>query len=273
MNTIKALVRDWTPPIFRRTVKNVFFPGIRFTGDYSNWEEAKKQCLGYDAGHILNKVLEATLKVKRGEAAYERDSVVFSEIEYAWPVAAGLMWVAAQTRGRLDVLDFGGALGSSYFQNHIFLSRLPQVQWSVIEQSHYVSAGNKHIADETLKFYEKIDDCILERRPNVVLLSNVLQYLPDPFELIKKICLIQANFIILDRTIVNRFSNNKIYVQSVPSSIYAATYPCRSFAEMSLLEAFRPSYKLELKFPSLDFSALNSISADFNGYIFSKVLE
>ena len=38
---------------------------------------------GYDSQLILDKVLTSTLKVKNGEAAYERDSVLFDEIQYA----------------------------------------------------------------------------------------------------------------------------------------------------------------------------------------------
>ena len=59
---------------------------------------------------ILGKVLEATLKVKNGEAVYERDLVLFDHIEFYWPVLSGLMWVAARNNGRLNVLDYGGTL-------------------------------------------------------------------------------------------------------------------------------------------------------------------
>ena len=93
--------------------------------------------------------------VKRGEAVFERDSVIFDKVQYAWPVTAGLMWVAARNGGRLSVLDFGGSLGSSYFQNREFLAYLPNVRWSVIEQAHFVKAGRKHIQDERLVFYPK----------------------------------------------------------------------------------------------------------------------
>ena len=73
------------------------------------------------AQDILDKVLAATLKVKQGQAVFERDSVLFDEIEYSWPLLAGLMWAAASNGGKLNVLDFGGALGSSYYQNRKFL--------------------------------------------------------------------------------------------------------------------------------------------------------
>jgi len=54
---------------------------------------------GYDNDMILEKTRLALLKVKNGEAAYERDSVVFEDIQYAWPLLAGLLWVAAALAG------------------------------------------------------------------------------------------------------------------------------------------------------------------------------
>jgi putative methyltransferase (TIGR04325 family) len=69
---------------------------------------------GYDSEIILEKTRDALLKVKNGEAAYERDSVLFDEIQYAWPLLTSLMWVAAQAKGILNVLDFGGSLGTTY---------------------------------------------------------------------------------------------------------------------------------------------------------------
>ncbi len=124
MNALRALARDWFPPAVVRLIRRGRGPqqdgGLRFEGDFATWEEASAQCAGYDAEDILAKVLAATLKVKSGEAACERDSVLFDDIEYAWPVLAGLMWAAARNGGKLNVLDFGGALGSSYFQNRKF---------------------------------------------------------------------------------------------------------------------------------------------------------
>jgi putative methyltransferase (TIGR04325 family) len=77
------------------------------TGDFASWDEAKRASIGYDIDIILKKTKESLLKVKKGEAIYERDSVLFDEIQYSWPLLAGLLWVAAQSSGDLNVLDFG----------------------------------------------------------------------------------------------------------------------------------------------------------------------
>src|SRR5262244_902114 len=76
------------------------------SGDYGSWDEAVRASTGYDSQIILEKTKTALLQVKHGQAAYERDSVVLAEIQYSWPLLAGLLWVAAQSGGRLNVLDF-----------------------------------------------------------------------------------------------------------------------------------------------------------------------
>lgn len=251
---LKQVLKDWLPPVVVRAACRARKDQIRFEGNYSSWEAAAAQCTGYDSDHILAKVLDATLKVKRGEAAYERDSVVFDEIQYAWPVTAALMWAAAQNGGRLDVLDFGGALGSSYFQNRPFLAHLPEVRWAVVEQPHYVAAGRKHIQDETLRFYNSIDECLIEGRPNAILLSSVLQYLPKPKLTLKIILEIGAEILIVDRTPF--WKNEKpasIAIQHVPPLIYRGSYPCWFFNFSEILELMLSlGYRTIVKFDSLD---------------------
>lgn len=230
MSVLKALARDWLPPVIARLFHRIRGGRIRFEGDYDTWDEASRHCTGYDAEEILPKVLAATLKVKHGEAAFERDSVLFDQIEYAWPVLAGLMWAAARSGGRLNVLDFGGALGSSYFQNRKFLRSLPDVCWNVVEQPHYVDAGRKHIQHEQLRFYKSVDECLVENQPNVILLSSVLQYLESPTDLISELNKVGALCLIVDRTPFTLNEQDKLIIQKVPAAIYSASYPMRIFS-------------------------------------------
>lgn len=238
MRGIKKLLKDWLPPVITSTIKRIQGDDVYFDGDYTSWEDAAALSGGYDAVSILNKVLDATLKVKKGEAAFERDSVTFDDIQYSWLITTGLMLAAAQSGGRLDVLDFGGALGSSYFQNRVFLSGLTSLHWSVVEQAHYVKAGRGLIQDETLRFYSTIDDCLLQNTPNVILLSSVIQYLPNVDDLISEINNSAVNVVIIDRTPFNNMLADKICVQKVPKHIYQASYPMRVFSMKKFLDRF-----------------------------------
>ena len=244
MNILKLIAKNWLPPILLRWIRQARGGSVRFEGCFETWEKASAQCTGYDADDILAKVLEATLKVKNGEAAFERDSVLFDKVEYALPVLSGLMWAAARNGGVLNVLDFGGALGSSYFQNRNFLLTLPSLKWNVVEQSHYVEAGQAYIQDDVVHFYKSIDACLVENMPNVILLSSVLQYLEEPIEIIEKLATVGASVLIIDRTPFVMGKQDMLMIQHVPTSIYQASYPMWAFSESNLMKILNRDWKL-----------------------------
>lgn len=201
------------------------------TGTYSSWSAAQADSAGYDAGVILECTRAALLKVKRGEAVYERDSVLFNEVQYAWPLLAGLLWVAAKRGGRVEVLDFGGSLGSTWFQNRAFLSGLEAVGWNVVEQPATVEVGLREFADETLRFYPSVAACLADRHPDVIILSSVLQYLEHPYDLLDELARLTNVDLIIDRTPFWEGAADRLCVQQVPPTIYPASYPSWIFAE------------------------------------------
>jgi|SRR5882724_267351 len=272
MSSFKAMARDWLPPAVHRWVRRRRVGAIRFEGAFTTWEEACAHSTGYDAESILAKVLAATIEVKRGTAVFERDSVLFDKTEYAWPVVAGLLGTAARNGGFLNVLDFGGSLGSSYFQNRDLLKTLPIIRWNVVEQAHYVKAGQTYIQDEQLRFYPSIHECLAENKVNVILLSSVLQYLSNPASLLLSLQAMEADALILDRTIINHSISDRIYVQHVPPSIYSASYPCRSLSESRLLALTSDHYQLDVDFCSLSFPALESIESESKGYLLTRLV-
>ena len=252
---MKNIVKGLLPPILLTFLRKLRRDrAVRIEGSYSNWDEATRNSFGYSSQKILKKVLDSTLKVQSGEAVYERDSIIFDRIQYSWPVTAALMLSAASNRGELSVLDFGGSLGSSYFQNKKFLEKLPSIKWSIIEQLNFVEKGKEFIQNEKIKFYNTIDECLLSERPNVALLSSVLQYLEHPFEILESIMSINLEYIIIDRTpFLNNDEDDQIKIQITPESIYSASYPIRLFNKSNLIKIFKThGYNIEVDFLSLD---------------------
>ena len=272
MSSISPLVKDWLPPALLRVARHLSGKGIRFEGNYKTWGEAAALCTGYDAESILDKVLEATLKVKRGEAAFERDSVLFDEIQYSWPVTAALMWAAARNNGELHVLDFGGSLGSSYFQNRRFLSQLKAVSWHVVEQAHFIQKGKKFIEDDILKFHSSIEESVKAISPNVILLSSVAQYLPCPEWLFNQINSIEADILLFDRTPFTVAPQDTICIQHVPSDVYKASYPMWLLSRIKLLGQLS-SWRAHESFASPEGSVTSDagIEFEFSGYIFERI--
>lgn len=214
-------------------------------GNYSSWEEALKKTSSYNSQEIFEKVRIATLNVKNGIYPYERDSVNFNEIEYSYPLLVSLL--SAIEDEELIVFDFGGALGSSYFQNKEILEKIGKIKklrWCVIEQEEFVNIGNKEIKDDNLMFFNSTEEAFKEiGKPSIILLSSVLQYIKEPFVLINKIKLINSNYICIDRTIFFEKEKRRICVQSVPKEIYKASYPCWIFNKEELINLMNDTYE------------------------------
>lgn len=257
-NNINSDKRSWTY-LFSKTLSNflrrTFYrkKGVRYTdiwkGEYITWEEAASRCGGYSTATIVKACRDALLKVKNGEAAYERDSVLFDEIQYSWVLLTGLQLAAARNNGRISVADFGGSLGSSYFQNRLFLARLKECKWNIIEQEIFVKTGREYFADETLSFFEKIEDCVHNTHPNVLVLSGVAQYLRAPHELLDEMLRFHFDVIIIDRTAFIDGDKDLLTIQKVPDDIYSASYPSWFFSRDRFMAHFSEKYDLLARVP------------------------
>jgi len=260
--TLREIVKKILPDFLIGAVTGFFYG---WHGDYKNWHAASANCSGYDAGAILKKVEMSSLLVKSGEAVYERDSFVFDTIQYSYPLLAALMWVAARDNGTINMLDFGGSLGSTYFQNRKFLDSLPQVNWSVVEQPRFVKSGKDHFEDERLHFFESADECCNMYNINVALFSSVLQYLEDPYMILNKIKSYGIRYLIIDRTPFVS-GKDRITVQKVNPRIYSGSYPCRFFNKDGFIKKLTFDYELILEFDALDKA---NIKSEFKGFLFS----
>lgn len=241
-----------------------------WSGDYPDWESAKKQSSGYDEDSILEKVKDSLLKVKRGEAAAERDSVLFDKVEYSYPLLAHLMHKAALNKGKLSVLDFGGSLGSSYYQNRKFLDGLESLSWSIVEQDNFIKAGKEYFEDATLHFYETVEACMNELgKPDVILLSCVLPYLPAPYEMMKKLASYGLPYIIIENTPLQDFSERDILcVQKVHPAIYEASYPCWLLNRERVIDLFKGSYDVLDEYENESVIRWEGKRVRYNGVVF-----
>lgn len=264
MAKVKNIIKEILPPVLLRWAIRNPLRRYGWFGDYPNWQAAQVDATGYNSEIILERVRNSLLKVKNGEAVYERDSVLFDQIEYDWPVLAGLMWVAAQHNGRLSVLDFGGSLGSSFFQNKSFLTALKEVKWSVVEQPHFVQAGINHFQDEQLYFFSTCEQCVEKHNPNVIILSSVLSYIEKPFELLKYLSSLQIEFMIIDRLPVINGGRDIIKLQKVNPVIYPASYPTWFFSKSEFIKRIEKIVEVSLVYDCL--VSLN-LPTDFIGLI------
>ena len=246
-------IKGWIPPKLLPVLRRLGRRSLRFAGGYQSWEYAQRDSLGYSHADILERVARSTRKVISGEFAYERDGYCFSEIEYSYPLAAMLMHAALANGGDLDVIDYGGSLGSTYRQCRPLLDQVKRLRWHVVEQDHYVELGRKEFEDGTLSFHSSIQDVQQqEGGKQLLLLSSVLKYLRQPALELPKLLTQAISHVVIDRTPMHRNSDNRLCVQHVPEHLNRGSYPCWIFSKADLLGLFPADWKLLAEFPSLD---------------------
>jgi putative methyltransferase (TIGR04325 family) len=227
-----------------RTRLRCFFGWQWFRGDYRDWAQARAASGGYDDKAIGQKVLAATLEVKAGRAAFERDGVLFYSAEADRPLLERLQEIARLAHGRLRVLDFGGSLGSNYWRHRTFLPDGDNLRWDVVEQGAFVEAGREHLADTPLKFHFDVQAAQAAREHDVLLCSCVLQYLEEPFRALEDWSRLEIPLVLLNNLPLHANGPDRLRVQHVPPSIYAATYPVWFFNRETFLQRASVHYEI-----------------------------
>ena len=214
-----------------------------YFGNFDTWKEAVAACAEYGAGYesdlIFEKVKNAIQSVRNGEGAYEQDGVVFKKLLINYELLSSLLFVCAKD-GYLNLIDFGGSLGSTFFRYRQVFAKLP-VEWTVVEQKHFVDYGRLNVPE--VKFKYELKEC--DEGYNAVLLSSVLSYVENPYDILTEIAQKKIKYIIIDEQAFSNEDADMIHLQNVPKSIYEAVYPVRLFSITKLKEFFLKSgYKV-----------------------------
>ena len=258
---MQNLLRKIIPGFLKKIMIPLFYGWI---GNYDNWDIAKTKCSGYDSPIILEKVKESALKVKNGRVAFERDSITFDKPEYSFHLLSSLLLAASLNNGNLNVMDFGGSLGSTYFQNSRFLDTLDNLNWCIVEQANYTETGKAYFSSKRLHFFNSINKCHDSYKINIVLLSSVLQYVEKPYILLDELIVFKPAFILFDRTpFIDK--KDRITIQKVHPKIYKASYPCWFFNKKKFMDHMSQQYELIIEFDALDKA---NIKSEFKGFLY-----
>ena len=247
---ILAELRELIPPAAINLLLRLGLAGNRFKHGYSSWEEAAASCNGYDAKEISHQILESSRAVRDGFSAYERDGVLFNEIQHSWELLSALL--GTPRKGPLlRVLDWGGSLGSTYRQNRDLLHAAGlEIQWTVLEQKHLAEIGSSEFSNPELSFISDATELLAENF-DVVLFASSICYLESPEEAIHEALRLEASRIVFDRTPHSKGTRDLIGVQRVGKRIYRAGYPIRSFSDGSLGKIIGDGYSLVCEWKSI----------------------
>lgn len=213
-----------------------------FSGPVASWAEARRQTDGWDAPEITSKTLEVSLKVRDGAIAFQQDTVACESVRYSATTLAFLLLVAAGRKERCEVVDFGGSLGTNFYQNRNVLARLgaPEIGWSIVERPDIVALGQEHFRDAGLTFFSSLVELKTTRSapPEGVLFSGSLQCVEEPWRTLDEAVALGARVLAFDRLLVSPTERHEVYVQRPnPLRYYRATYPAWCFAKAPFIAA------------------------------------
>ena len=261
---MRQFLKQILPPVAKRMLKYDFKYG--WHGNYASWEEASKNTTGYNAETIIERVRASALKVKNGQAVYERDAITFDQAPVYYPVLSALLYAASRNNNRLTVLDYGGSLGTLYYQHRKFLQNISELHWCIVEQPDFVKVGQQDFQDEQLHFFFTPEEAIKQYKPNIVLFESSLQYFPDPYATVQNLMQYNIPFFFIDRIAFSPDANDRLTIQKVPPAFYDASYPCwfpskEKFMQLmskqySLLGSFKSGFTLQLGLQELDYEGM-----------------
>lgn len=275
MVKLKIIIKKIVPPIAFDILKLLKSKKIRygFKGNYSNWNQAVTNSIGWNSDNIIKKVSESTLLIKNNVDFFERDGEIIKSTNYNFPVLACLLRSIDWKKHKLAVIDFGGSFGSHYFRFKHFFDPALQLTWSVVEQKQYVEHAQNNFKNPELNFHTSISDALVSENAKVFFSSGTIQYLENPHEFIRDLLDKQFDFIILDRIFFIENQTDRIVVQDVnPELFYEASFPAWLFNETNFIKTFLKKYKLSAEFFSEDpDNEIEGIRIYHKGFFFKRI--
>lgn len=232
---LKRMVVRCAPPILVDCYKSRFGPEGYF-GDYPSYEEAVRISGRYSDEIVLE-------GIKKNHDLYAAGKIRPPLTSLA--LLSGLL-KAFSNLGRLRVMDFGGSLGSTYFQFQDFLRDVPNLSWSVVELKSLAEYGKNHLETDSLRFFRNADECMKGRKPEVLILGGVLQYTKEPYATLDKLLAYGFEYVLLDRTLLTKRSGDFLKIQKIPRALFGrpTRYPAWVLSEEQLLRKFLGRYEL-----------------------------
>jgi putative methyltransferase (TIGR04325 family) len=219
---------------------------ITYKYGYKSWGEAKNASSGYSKDSILEKISLETTRMLSHDSGWVRDGFFFDEVQLNYEILS-ILALQGSAKHSLRVVDFGGGLGTTYFQNHKVLEKFGiKVCWNIIEQTHFVKEGKFLLGSiSNLHFYETLEEASVTST-DIVLFSSVLEYLENPYFFLEEIVRlgVKPMGVVIDRSPIDSSSSVKYVVQNVDDSIHEAKLPLQILSRERIIETLSSDYEL-----------------------------
>jgi putative methyltransferase (TIGR04325 family) len=210
---------------------------------FSNWQTAECQCDGYATAPVLESIVKASKAVSQGDALYERDGVIYHQFDENKHLLSALKHIYAE-KGQFQVLDYGGALGSFYRQHCWFLGNFNDFTWCVVDQNNFVETGKRLFENNKLKFEPTLVDAFLKHQPNIAVISNSLQRVERPFEVLDDLAKLDIPYLFIEQAPIIEATEDRITQSFFPAKKCKASYPSWVFSEVKFKEKLGQYYRI-----------------------------
>lgn len=248
---MKNYVKKLIPKFIKLSLNQMLGRVNFYKGDYVSWQKALSSSSGYTSQSLINKVIESNNAVISKEAKYERDGVLFDEVNFAMELNACLLlgFVQKDDEKLYEIVDFGGSLGTVYRQFDEFTSKQLNYSWNILEQEKLYEFGSANLETKKLKFHLSSESSISDFTPDIVIFSAVLEFLEDFKSPLRGAISACPKYIVFDRLPVWGGGYNHLSVLVAARHI-TGSYPCWIF-HYDFLEKFLEGYELVSKWSAL----------------------
>lgn len=185
----KKIFAEITPPIVFKKIQQYWNASKTF----NNYQLALKHADSYEAEEIVKVVVAKGVEFK--------NSLLEKHILDSGALRISLAILTSIKTDKIRVLDFGGAAGVHYFLTRFLLDSSIKLDWRVVETKAMVSEiKNYKLENKELEFFDTIDKATKNEKFDLVFSSSTLQYVPDPYATLQKLCEIDTQTIAITRT-------------------------------------------------------------------------
>ena len=249
--------RDFLPPVLLRFLKkNTKTPRL-----FASYADAQAVCRGgYEETDLVEVVFEKNRRIK---------DVIDASVPLNAPTVQSLVAILMATqkmsRGRtFNLLDFGGACGSHYFQLRPYLPDGLRICWVVVETPALAEKAKSFETDE-LRFTDTLERaCEIMGHVHLFHSSGTLQYIPDIPAVLQSLLKYQPDFLFLNRLALSaaeklitvqesRLSDNGPGKLPEGFAEKICRYPVTYFPEKELEDILLPHYRIQVRFSSSSF--------------------
>lgn len=261
---LKKIISLIIPPVFYKILPRKY----GYMGNYKSWEDAVKHSDGYASDIIVKKVVDSSAKVRDGLATFERDTILYEKVRPTWHILSWLLYVSIKNNNELNIVDFGGSLGTSYYQSINYLKDIVTIRWNIVEQKKLVDEGRKKFSNKNFSFYYTVEEALNVNKANVILISGSLHYIEKPYEFLKKIVELKFDYILFDKVpVFLKNEPDRICVQKVFPEIFKASLPMHIFNKDTFLKNFE-GYKMV---GDIEYNSGLAKGVCYAGYLFEKL--